>query len=82
MGITPGALWRSGDHARTVRVIAVTNGPAASQAELADRKDAHGQGEVLRAADPAAHASSWLTPIHVDVDGRVYEIPPASQGAH
>ena len=80
---TPGALWRSEDHARTLEAIARTAGADFYEGDLAQQIDAHARatGGLLRAADLAAHRSEWVTPIQGRYgDHLVYEIPPNGQG--
>ncbi|AFD25140.1 gamma-glutamyltransferase family protein [Deinococcus gobiensis] len=79
----PGALWRSEAHARTLEAIAASGGASFYTGDLAAQIDSHARatGGLLRAADLAAHASEWVTPIWAEYGGhRVYEIPPNGQG--
>jgi gamma-glutamyltranspeptidase/glutathione hydrolase len=78
-----GELWRSPDHARTLQLIAETQGEAFYRGELADRIDAFFQqyGGYLRKDDLAAFKPEWVEPIHVNYRGYdVCEIPPNGQG--
>ena len=78
-----GAMWHSENHARTLELIAATQGKAFYEGELAEKIDAHAQqtSGLLRGADLEAHRSEWVEPISSEVYGhRVYEIPPNGQG--
>jgi gamma-glutamyltranspeptidase/glutathione hydrolase len=78
-----GEVWRSVDHARTLRAIAETGATAFYQGELAERIDAHARatGGVLRGEDLADYQPEWVQPISIDYRGyEVWEIPPNGQG--
>jgi gamma-glutamyltranspeptidase/glutathione hydrolase len=84
-GIIPeaGQLWRSGEMARSLRLIAESGGEAFYTGELAERICNHARqtGGYLTVADFARHRSSWVEPIHTDYRGYdVWEIPPSGQG--
>ncbi|KAB3531551.1 gamma-glutamyltransferase [Alkaliphilus serpentinus] len=84
-GKTPsvGEIWRSPDHANTLRLIAETKGEAFYKGELAEKIDYHSKknGGFLRKEDLAEHQSEWVDPIHVEYKGyEVWEIPPNGQG--
>jgi gamma-glutamyltranspeptidase/glutathione hydrolase len=78
-----GTIWRSPDHARTLRMIAETGAAAFYQGELAERIAgfAAATGGLISAADLAAHTSTWVEPISTSYRGYdVWEIPPNGQG--
>lgn len=78
-----GELWRSADHARTLRQIARSRAEAFYQGELAQAIAAFAAqtGGSLTADDLAAHASTWVEPISTSYRGyEVWELPPNGQG--
>ncbi len=78
-----GEVWRSPDHARTLRLIAETNAAAFYQGELAERIDRFSRehGGYLRKEDLEAFRPQWVEPIGIDYRGyEVWEIPPNGQG--
>src|SRR5581483_11725826 len=78
-----GELWRSADHARTLRQIARSRAEAFYQGELAQAIAAFAAqtGGSLAADDLAAHASTWVEPISTSYRGyEVWELPPNGQG--
>ncbi|KIL40869.1 gamma-glutamyltransferase [Gordoniibacillus kamchatkensis] len=78
-----GEMWRSPDHAATLRSIAETNAESFYRGELAERIDAfyRENGGFLRKEDLAAYKPEWVDPIHVHFRGYdVWEIPPNGQG--
>lgn len=84
-GSTPaaGTVWRCADMAHTLEQLAASGGAALYTGALAERIDAHARatGGWLRAADLAAHASTWVEPIGTSYRGYdVFEIPPNGQG--
>lgn len=78
-----GDIWKSPGHAKTLRLIAETNGEAFYQGELADQidqfsKQYHG---FISKEDLMAYQPEWVDPIHVNYRGYdVWEIPPNGQG--
>ena len=79
----PGERFRSPAMAKTLSMIAETNGEAFYRGALAEAIVAHAQasGSVHARADFERHAVDWMTPIAVDYRGiRVHEIPPNGQG--
>jgi len=79
----PGERFRSPAMAKTLSMIADTNGEAFYRGALAEAIVAHAQasGSVHARADFERHAVDWMTPIAVDYRGiRVHEIPPNGQG--
>ncbi|NHN31449.1 gamma-glutamyltransferase family protein [Paenibacillus agricola] len=78
-----GEIWRSGDHARTLRSIAETNAESFYRGELAEQIDAffRKHGGFLRKEDLGAYKPAWVDPIRVNYRGYdVWEIPPNGQG--
>ncbi|WP_251977107.1 gamma-glutamyltransferase family protein [Salinicola avicenniae] len=79
----PGELYRNEAQARTLEALAESHCDSFYRGELAARIDAFSQatGGYLRAADLAAYAPEWVTPISVNYRGYdVWEIPPNGQG--
>jgi gamma-glutamyltranspeptidase/glutathione hydrolase len=71
------------DHANTLEEIMETSGESFYTGNLAQQMDdaAKSGGGFLRKEDLAAHESSWVTPISIDVGGATfYELPPNGQG--
>ena len=80
---TPGAVWASEDHARTLERLAQSGGADFYDGETARQIDAASQqaGGFLSGDDLAGHASEWVTPISARYQGHdVWEIPPNGQG--
>jgi len=78
-----GELWRSPNHAATLRAIAASNSQDFYQGDLAAKIDAFSKehGGWLRASDLAAYRPEWVEPIRVDYRGYdVWEIPPNGHG--
>jgi gamma-glutamyltranspeptidase/glutathione hydrolase len=78
-----GELFRSPDHARTLREIAESRGESFYRGELARRivEHANSTGGHLTFEDLATHRADWVEPISCDYHGvRQHEIPPNSQG--
>lgn len=79
----PGEIWRSPNHAKTLRLIGETNGRAFYEGELADQIDAFFKKHngYLRKEDLAAYEPEWVQPIRTNYKGYdVWEIPPNGQG--
>ena len=79
----PGERFRSPAMAKTLSMIATTEGEAFYRGALAEAIVAHAQANdsVHARADFERHAVDWVTPIAVDYRGiRVHEIPPNGQG--
>ena len=79
----PGQLFRSEGHARTLELIAGTDGRAFYEGEIAAAIDAasRAHGGSLRLEDLKAHEPRWVEPISLDYKGwRLHEIPPNGQG--
>jgi len=84
-GRTPaaGELFRAPDHARTLRLIAETQGEAFYRGELAHRiaDFARQHGAALDEGDLAEHSTDWCGTIRQDFGGAsLHEIPPNGQG--
>ncbi|NLG86759.1 MAG: gamma-glutamyltransferase family protein [Firmicutes bacterium] len=80
---SPGEIWRSPDHAKTLQLIAETNGEAFYRGELAEKIDAFSRsyGGYIRQEDLAAFQPEWVLPISVNYRGYdVWELPPNGQG--
>ena len=78
-----GEVWRSADHARTLREIAETGAESFYRGDLAARIDAffRKHGGDLTKEDLAAYRPEWVEPIRVRYRGYdVWEIPPNGQG--
>lgn len=78
-----GELWRSPNHAATLRAIAASNSQDFYQGDLAAKIDAFSKEHDgwLRASDLAAYRPEWVEPIRVDYRGYdVWEIPPNGHG--
>lgn len=84
-GQTPkaGDVWRSHDHAETLREIGATNAESFYRGKLAQKIAAASEhdGGFLTAEDLAAFHPEWVTPLSVDYHGyTVLELPPNGQG--
>ncbi|ARU60199.1 gamma-glutamyltransferase [Tumebacillus avium] len=78
-----GEMWRSPDHARTLRLIAETKAEAFYRGELAEQIDAYSRkyGGYIRKEDLASYQPEWVKPIGVNYRGYdVWEIPPNGHG--
>jgi len=78
-----GEVWKSVDHASTLRQISETNAESFYRGELADKIDEFSKqyGGFLSKEDLAAYKPEWVQPIKVDYRGYdVWEIPPNGQG--
>lgn len=79
----PGQLWRSAAMAKTLRLIAESNGRAFYQGSLAEKIDAFSQetGGYLRGEDLAGYSPEWVSPIKINYRGYdIWEIPPNGHG--
>ena len=79
----PGEIWKSEDHAETLKKIAKTHAKAFYQGELADKIDEYSRktGGYLRKSDLENYWCQWVKPIHVKYRGYdVCEIPPNGDG--
>lgn len=78
-----GEMWRSPDHARTLRLIAESSSESFYRGELAALIDRHAResGGLLRSTDLASFQPEWVDPISVPYRGYdVWELPPNGQG--
>jgi gamma-glutamyltranspeptidase/glutathione hydrolase len=78
-----GEMWSNPELARSLRLIADTNGDAFYHGEIARQiaNYAAQTGGFLTADDLAQHTSTWVTPISTNYRGYdVWELPPNSQG--
>lgn len=78
-----GEIFRNPDQAKTLRLIAETEGAAFYTGEIAEKIEdfAKKTGGLLRVSDLVAHHNEWVDPIHVNYRGYdVWEIPPNGQG--
>ncbi len=84
-GRTPaaGQIWRSPDHAATLRAIAEQGARALYEGEIAEKIVDFSKkfAALLTLDDLAQHRSQWVDPIsHPYRDHEVWEIPPNGQG--
>ena len=78
-----GERFTFAEAARSLRLIAETNGEAFYRGEIAAAAEAHSRahGGAMTAADFAAYQPEWVEPIGRDYRGyRLHEIPPNGQG--
>jgi gamma-glutamyltranspeptidase/glutathione hydrolase len=78
-----GEMWKSPDHAKTLRSIGETNAESFYKGELADLIDAHvaENSGYLRKSDLENYKAEWVDPISTNYRGYdVWEIPPNGQG--
>ena len=78
-----GELFRFEAAARSLRLIAESRGEAFYRGEIAAALERHARehGGALTAADLAAYAPEWVTPLAKDYRGyTLHEIPPNGQG--
>ncbi len=78
-----GEIFRSEAHARTLELIAETEGEAFYRGVIAERIAAHAQanGGALTLADLAAHQADWVGTVSQKFgDSVIHEIPPNGQG--
>ena len=78
-----GELFRFEAAARTLRLIAQTEGEAYYRGEIAAAAAQHARenGGAMTAADFAGYAPEWVTPLAQDYRGHtLHEIPPNGQG--
>lgn len=81
--IAAGEIWRSPDHAESLRLIAETEGKAFYEGKLAEKIESFSKqyGGYITAADLAAYKPEWVDPISVNYRGYdVWELPPNGQG--
>jgi gamma-glutamyltranspeptidase / glutathione hydrolase len=78
-----GEIWRCPDLAKSLRLVAETEGNAVYTGELAYAIERHAAeaGGLLTVDDLARHAAEWVAPIKASYRGcDVWEIPPNGQG--
>ncbi|MDP3059112.1 MAG: gamma-glutamyltransferase, partial [bacterium] len=78
-----GEVWRSPEHAATLRSIAESKAESFYKGDLAEKIDAFSKkyGGFITKEDLAAYTPEWVTPISVNYRGYdVWEIPPNGQG--
>ncbi|MBO0601170.1 gamma-glutamyltransferase family protein [Sporosarcina sp. E16_3] len=78
-----GELWKSPDHAATLKSIGASNAESFYTGELADKIDAFMQqhGGYLTKSDLANYQTEWVEPVSTNYRGYdVHEIPPNGQG--
>ena len=78
-----GEIFKSEAHARTLELIAETDGEAFYRGELAQKMAAHCQanGGVMTVEDLAAHQAEWVGTVSQKFgDSVIHEIPPNGQG--
>ena len=78
-----GEIFRSEAHARTLELIAQTEGEAFYRGELAQKMAAHSQanGGAMTVEDLAAHRADWVGTVSQKFgDSVIHEIPPNGQG--
>jgi gamma-glutamyltranspeptidase/glutathione hydrolase len=80
---SPGELFRSEPHARTLEMIAASNGEAFYRGALATQIAEHAArgGGLMTLEDLATHQPEWVDTIAIDYRGyQLNEIPPNGQG--
>ena len=78
-----GEIFRSEAQARTLELIAATEGEAFYRGELAEKMAAHSQahGGAMTMADLAAHQADWVGTVSQRFgESVIHEIPPNGQG--
>ncbi len=78
-----GELFTSAPHARSLELIAETNGEAFYRGELAEAIAAFAKtgGGALTADDLAAHSADWVEPLSAGFESsRIHELPPNGMG--
>lgn len=78
-----GEMWRSPNHANTLRLIGETNGDAFYKGESAEKiaESSRAAGGYLAASDLVEHQVEWVEPVHSNYRGYdICEIPPNGQG--
>ncbi|PKC52661.1 gamma-glutamyltranspeptidase, partial [Rhizophagus irregularis] len=79
----PGEIWKSLDHANTLRAIAETDAESFYKGELAKKIDAFSKkyNGFISYSDLEKYKPQWVDPIRVNYRGYdVWEIPPNGQG--
>jgi len=78
-----GEIWKSPNHANSLRLIAESNGEAFYKGELAEKicAAAKENNAYLSASDLSTHEVEWVDPVNVNYQGYdIWEIPPSGQG--
>ncbi len=78
-----GEIWRSADHAKTLRRIADTCAEDFYMGDLAEKIDRFSRdtGGFLRKSDLETYRAEWVEPVKVSYRGYdVWELPPNGQG--
>ncbi|MEO0930482.1 MAG: gamma-glutamyltransferase family protein [Pseudomonadota bacterium] len=78
-----GEIYRNADMARSLQLIADSNGRAFYEGELAEKIEAFAKehGGAMRLSDLAEHTADWCGTIKHDFDDvTLHEIPPNGQG--
>ena len=79
----PGERFANPDQARSLELIAQSEGEAYYRGELAQKfvNHARATGGLFTAEDLSSHRADWVEPISIDYHGcRLHEIPPNGQG--
>ncbi len=79
----PGEIWRSQDHARTLKEIAATRAESFYRGTLAEKMDSFSKSEsgFIRYADLEKYSPEWVTPIKINYKGyEIWEMPPNTHG--
>jgi len=79
----PGEKFTNPDQARSLELIATSQGEVYYRGELAQKFAAHAKatGGLFTLEDLASHTADWVDPIWIDYHGlRLHEIPPNGQG--
>ncbi len=78
-----GEIWRSRDHARTLKELAETDCESFYKGELLEKivEFSKGTGGYLEESDISEFSPEWVDPISIDYGGYdVWELPPNGQG--
>ena len=79
----PGEIWRSPDHAKSLRLIGETKARAFYQGEIADKLEEYAKktNGCIRRSDLEDYWCEWVEPISINYRGYdVWEIPPNGDG--
>lgn len=79
----PGQHIKLPYHARTLEIIAETEGEAFYRGELAEKIEEHAKntGGAMTKADLKNHEANWVEPLEMEYKGvKLHEIPPNGQG--
>jgi len=81
--VYPGKMWRSVEHADSLRKIGSSNAETFYRGELADKIDAFSRDfdGFLSGEDLESYLPEWVDPVGIKYRGiEVWEVPPNSQG--